>query len=317
MAGRISEGSALTDSTIADADEFEVVDKSDTSLAATGTNKKIIHGNLRKASLHSFVPYGGNVATDTQGAIESIEDRIAPTAFLDDLDVAIQLVDHFLGGGATSGIIGELGWLMAVGASGGITDTAVIVDGTCGQIAISTGVDAGGYCELQLRSGNTGGTPFGLAMHGAPVFAYEVKLRVPTLPTSAQDFTVAIGFCNKSTTASPTAGFWFSCPSFVTDPTPTWVCATGDPDTAITAADSLIPIVAAQDYRLRCVCDGAGTAYFYIDGVLVHTQTASTNFPDANVDSNSYAPTIKIRKTAGTTARLIRTDYFGLRYEYS
>lgn len=313
----------LADTSAAHAASAVSVDS--TTLVGTGTDVQAVLEELdngiadhladatdaHDASAISFTAYGDNVATDVQGALESIEDRLGGTAFLDDLDVAVELRDHFLGGGLTDGIIGELGWSLAVGATGSIVALTSIIDGTCGRVNPATGIDAGGYAEIQLRSGSTAS----VFMHGAPPFAYEWKVRLAALPTAAQDFTVSVGFCDKSTTADPTSGFWFLVQPFATDSTPTWQCVIADPGTGTTTQDSGVAVAAATDYKLRVVCDGAGTAYFYIDGVLVHTQTGSTNFPDTTVDS--YAPTLKIRKTAGTTGRTVQGDYFGMRYEYT
>lgn len=311
MTGRISDATALTAATLAAGDTFEVNDVSDTSLAATGTNKKIVKSELLKASISIFVPYGDNVATNVQAAIESIEDRIGGTGFIDDLDVAVQLADHFIGGGLTDTLIGELGWQLAAGASGSVTANTTIADGTAGRIQVATGTDAAGYCEIQLRSGST----VSVFLHGSPPFIFEWKVRLATLPQSAQDYTFCCGLFDKSTTADPTCGFGFLVQAFATDATPTWQCIIADPGSAKTTQDSGVAVTAAVDFKLRVICDGAGTAYFYVDGVLVHTQTSSTNFPDTTVDS--YAPTCKMRKTVGTTSRAVQVDYFGMRYEYT
>lgn len=265
------------------------------------------------ASAVSFAPYGEITETDTQGAIENLEDRLNATAFIDDLDVAVTIKEHFLGGDRTSGYIGENGWMLAVGTTGALADLGSIIDGTAGRISPSTGADAGGYAEVQLRSGST----TAIHLHGAPPFTFEWKVRIPVLPTAAQDFNATFGLCNMSTTADPTNGFWFLLQPFATDSTPTWQCVVADVDTGATTTDSTVAVAALTDYKLRVTCDGAGTAYFYIDGVVVHTQTSSTNFPDQGAANNGYAPTAKVRKTVGTTARTIQCDYFGMRYEYT
>jgi hypothetical protein len=296
---------ALT--TLANDDLFYVVDKSDTSGSANGTSKKIRKDDALKASNTLFTPYGDNTATDMQAAIQSIEDRMGGYAFIDDLEVAVQLTDHFLGGNRTDGMIGELGWTLGVGASGACTDLPSTLDGNCGRISPATGTDAAGYAEIQLRN-----TVASIHMQGAPPFIYEWKVRVPVLPTSAQDFTGLFGFADKSTTADPLFGFYFLLQTFAVDATPAWMCVCADNGTR-TTTDSGIAVVASTDYKLRCICDGAGTAYFYIDDVLVHTQTTSTNFPDSG---DGYAPTAKVRKTAGTTSRTTQADYFAMRYEF-
>lgn len=311
MTGRISDGSSLTSATVSLSDLLEVVDVSDTSLAATGTNKKMTIGELLAALNVSFTPYGDNVATNVQSALQSVEDRIDATKFIDDLDTAAIVSEHFLGGGLTDGIVGQYGWQLAVGVTGAVGALTTIIDNTCGRTQPTTGTDAGGYAELQLRSGSTASA----MMHGSPPFTFEWKVRLAVLPSAAQDFTACCGLFDKSTTADPTSGFGFVCQAFATDATPTWQCIIADPGSAKTTQDSGVAVVAQTDYKLRVTCDGAGTAYFYIDGVLVHTQTSSTNFPDTTVDS--YAPTIKIRKTVGTTSRGFQADYFGMRYEYT
>lgn len=46
---KISDLAALTGSGIADADEFVLVDKSDTSMAASGTDKRMVASEMRIA----------------------------------------------------------------------------------------------------------------------------------------------------------------------------------------------------------------------------------------------------------------------------
>lgn len=50
MASKITALTAITDAQLADADVFVVVDVSDTSMAATGTDKKITRANLARAA---------------------------------------------------------------------------------------------------------------------------------------------------------------------------------------------------------------------------------------------------------------------------
>lgn len=270
----------------------------------------LLDGGTFPSANIAFSPYGEISATNTQAALENVDDRLNALAFLDDLDVAVVMVDHFLGGARTTGAIGELGWNLSVGVTGSCADLTSIVDGTAGRIQPATGTDAGGYAEIQLRN-----TSVVSMLHGSPPFTYEWKVRAQVLPSSAQDFTVVAGLCDDSTTADPTTGFWFLLPTFANDATPTWQCIIADPSSGTTTHDSGVAVVAATDYKLRANCDGSGTAYFYVDGVLVHTQTTSTNFPDTTVDA--YAPTLKIRKTVGTITRGVQADYFGMRYEYT
>ena len=69
------------------------------------------------------------------------------------------------------------------------------------------------------------------------------------------------------------------------------------------SVDTGIDLVDATDVTVRIEIDGISVARFYVDGVLVGTDTA--NLPD----NEAMTPTVELRNYGGTTAAIMNIDY--------
>jgi hypothetical protein len=244
------------------------------------------------ASQVTVVPTGEITKTDAQAALEEMDGRLSKVQIFQDLQVAMTLVDDFMGNTATSGTIGQLGWALPSGATG----TAAAVVGSCpGIFVVGTGGTSSGWHGINLGSNN---------LIGAPLFMCEWRSKITDLNNGSDQFSCWFGLHNGSTASEPTTGFYFR---YTAADGTSWqaVCANGGPRTVVNTN-----VVADVDFhRFRITSDGGGVARFYIDDVQVAVITSS--LPSVN----RHTPNAMIKKTAGTTARTVRFDYFALRFE--
>jgi hypothetical protein len=142
------------------------------------------------------------------------------------------------------------------------------------------------------------------------VTSYMVK--IPTLSDGTETYHVRVGMTSQINTANPNGGAYFV---YSTAGTPTgssastnWQCVTGNGSsvrtwtttaTAVTTGWSKLTVVASSS-----IC------FFYVNDVLVATHTT-------NIPTPALTPNFEIRKTAGTTARLLWIDYFTQDVKYS
>ncbi len=247
------------------------------------------------ASEVSVVPAGEIVDADVQAVLEALDRRLGKAHLIDDLQVAMTLVDDFMGSGAATNQIGALGWALGVGATGTAAAGAVVNEP--GVFAIGTGRSASGWQNLNLGNSN---------LRGGPVLMAEWRARVNSASSASDAFSCWVGLHNDRTGEEPATGFYFR---HSPDDGGTWraVCADdGNHSDADTGRD-----VDNLFHRFRITCDGSGVARFYIDSELVATVQKS-------VPSDSwYAPSVSIRKSAGTAPRVAAVDYFALRYEHA
>ena len=118
------------------------------------------------ASDVSVVPVGEIIDTDVQSALASLDGRLSKVHLIDDLQVAMTLVDDFMGTTTTSGTIGTLGWASLTGATGTITIPSVA--GGPGIVQASTGTTSTGFQGINLGS----------SLKGAPVLMCEWRIRL-------------------------------------------------------------------------------------------------------------------------------------------
>jgi hypothetical protein len=142
------------------------------------------------------------------------------------------------------------------------------------------------------------------------VTSYMVKM--PTLSDSTQTYHVRVGMTSQVNTANPNGGAYFV---YSTAGTPTgsaasanWQCVTGNgssvrtwttTSTAVTTGWTKLTVVASSS-----IC------FFYVNDVLVATHTT-------NIPTPALTPNFEIRKTVGTTERLLWVDYFTQDVKYN
>jgi hypothetical protein len=244
----------------------------------------------------SVTPAGEIIDTDVQAALEDLDRRLGKVRAIDDLQVAMTLIDDFMGSSAATGTIGELGWARGFGATG-TAQVGVQLAGP-GVFAIGTGTSATGWQNLNL--GNR-------ALVGGPAFMSEWRIRLPAVSSSAQAFSVWFGLNDDLLGNEPGTGFYFR---YTPGDGPNWQGAC-----ALNGSRTVLNLGVPADtnfHRFRMTCDGAGVVRFYIDSVLRGTIT--TNAPTI---SGGHAPSLSLRKSTGTTSRSVFVDYFALRYEFA
>jgi hypothetical protein len=247
------------------------------------------------ASDVSVVPAGELIDTDVQAVLQALDRRLAKAHLIDDLQVAMTLVDDFMGNSAATGTIGQLGWSLGAGATGTAV-VGVVVDQP-GIFTIGTGTTATGWQNLNLGNNN---------LRGGPVLMCEWRLKVTALNNATDQCSWWFGVHNNLAGAEPTTGFYFR---YTPGDGTSWqaVCANGGARTVVSCGKT----VDTSFHRFRITCDGAGIARFYIDSLLVATITTSVP------TTNRYSPAASLRKSTGTAARGAVIDYFALRYEYA
>lgn len=259
------------------------------------------------ASQVAATPYGDNPGTDVEAQLQNHEDRLAGTLFEspDYLADYALYYDDFLVSTVPGGVslqddtnFGALNWTHDAGAtSGSVFMLNFIIPlgdppGTRGHVALGTGSDTDGYCAIQTQ----------IAMEGAPEFIMEwAVVFTQTLSDGTNTYRVRVGLGDETDATDFSNGFYFEAdPNSDTE----WQCKTADGGSR-TTTDSGVTIAQDTVYRLRIVCDGAGTVTFYINGTLVATHT--TDLPDTD---DFYGPICNVHKLAGTTSKLVIADYF-------
>ncbi len=188
------------------------------------------------------------------------------------------------------------------GTGGATTFTAAAEAHRFGLATSTTGTTSTG--RAAMASAAVTGVAFG---YGAAYL--EASSKVPTLATGAEAFIVQIGFVDNLTAASADEiSFQYANPL---GSTPNWECVTRS-NSAETRTDSLVAVGAGTWYRFEIEVNAAGTSVaFRIDGTLVATHT--TNIP--TLVARATGIYIGIRKTVGSTARTLVSDYLAVSME--
>jgi hypothetical protein len=246
------------------------------------------------ASQVTYVPTGEITDTDVQSVLSTMDQRLSKVQLFDDLQVAMTLVDDFMGNTSTSGTIGQLGWALPTGSTG--TAAVATAASEPGIFVLGTGTTSSGWSGINLGT-NT--------LIGAPVLMCEWRVKLTQLNNGSDKYSLWFGLHNAISGSEPTTGIYFRY-----TPTDTqWFAACADGG----APNAVATNVAADTnfHRFRLTADGAGVARFYIDDAQVALVTSPLP------STNTYAPNLIIRKNVGTTARNARVDYFALRYEHA
>lgn len=192
---------------------------------------------------------------------------------------------------------GNTGWTAAqtgTGAASAIVSTNVEANRP-GVVQMSTGTTATGRASLALGSLST--------FFGGGINVTEMSVRVPTLSTALQEYTLRLGYGDLVTGADHADGVYFE---YDRTQSVNWRCKTAN-NSARTTADSGVLVAAGAWIQLRFVVNAAGTSVqFYINGTLVATNVTNIPITSARVCS----PTLIINKTVGTTASTVLFDYY-------
>jgi hypothetical protein len=240
----------------------------------------------------TVVPTGEITSLDVQQVLQDMDARLSKVQMFDDLQVALTLVDDFMGNTAASGTIGELGWALPAGATG--TATAAAGASEPGIFVVGTGTTSSGWHGINLGSNN---------LIGSPVLMCDWRVKLTNTNNASDKFSCWFGLHNATMANEPTSGFYFRYTPADTH----WFAACADGGAPNAVATN---VVADTDFhRFRITSDGAGAARFYIDDAPVAVLLSSLP------STNRYTPNLMIRKSAGAGARNARVDYFALRFE--
>jgi hypothetical protein len=204
---------------------------------------------VTNASDVSVYATGEVVEADVQAQLEAFDRATSSNERIDDLQIAVTLVDDFMSGTAQSGKIGKLRWTSEVTNDGQVTRGGPYSEP--GVLTLDTG--ANGAAMLRLGKGTIGGNP---------LFVCEMRVKLDP-PVDTQG-TCWIGLHNGTVGLEPKTGFFFRHGQLGDH----WEAVCSYQGTA-RAYDTGVP---ADDkfHRFRITCDGAewggsSIARFYID----------------------------------------------------
>lgn len=168
-----------------------------------------------------------------------------------------------------------------------------------GIIQLGTGASSSGVANLYKHKGSAGD---GSLLLGTGILTCEWMVRIPTLGTSAQRFTVRVGLSDEiaGTVAS---GVYFEYNDNVNSGK--WTIVTNNASTSTVANTNSTPS-ANTWYKLKIIVNtGATSVSYYVDGVEVTNSPITTNIPT----TNPIAPQVSIKKSVGSTSRTVDCDY--------
>jgi len=210
------------------------------------------------------------------------------------------LFDDFFPALATTGNIGQLGWVLT-GTNG--TATAAYQASTtnkAGIIQVSTATANNAAASLNLGLNNL--------VPGQGRLAFETFFMVPTLGgTGAAALTLQPGFTDAANAADAANGYYFEYAGTAAG-TINWACKTANASSRTTVTTG-VAVNAGQWYKLSiAVASDNSQALFFIDGILVATIT--TTLPTVALGPN-------LKSFAGGTnaaAKSFQVDYARTRF---
>jgi hypothetical protein len=136
-----------------------------------------------------------------------------------------------------------------------------------------------------------------------------MAINIPTLADATNDYIIRIGLCDNNPNSGTDCGngVYFD---YTRATSTNWQIAAAAGGTRTRNTGST-PVAAATGWhRFKMVVNSAATSVeYYIDGTDVGAIT--TNIPTTS--ANAAEPSLTIIKTAGTTARTMKVDYFEYR----
>ena len=212
----------------------------------------------------------------------------------------ISFFDHFLSGAVGS----NLGWVSTVnGTNATIVSTNRGVDTTnrfLGVLGLDTGTTTTGRASL---SRTTNAFIFGFAR-----VRQLWRVRLPTVPTVAQDFETVLGFSdNTGAGTDGNNGIYFKIDR--TFSASFWICTTSNGGTRTNTVTTIPISTSPQQFEIDVAAD-ASSAVFKVNGAVV--ATINTNIP-----TGVTGVMAKVIKTAGNTARQLDLDAYAEHIEWS
>lgn len=268
-------------------DEFS---RDDAEAAATATSDHLADtDDAHLASAIGSTATGDLTGTDVQANLTELDARLASLPFFspDFFHDYVFLFDEFAGGTAVSGSIGSLGWTSTVSGTGAVSVPASD-QGEPGYVSLTVSA-VNDTAEISLD-------PY--LFSGSPFFIFEALVRVSAVASASQDLMSKVGLIDG--TLAPGNGAWFQASYNAGDTS--WHAFSRNASGTAEDTDCVTTPTSATWQRLRIMCDGGGTYYFYLDGTLVATHTTVTA-------AGVLTPRFYNLKVAGATQRNFRLGY--------
>jgi hypothetical protein len=247
-----------------------------------------------KVFYSTFIGAVGEVALGALGTLLESSGTASQPRFSSLPDLAVTSAfksDEFIGGSATSGSIGDLGWTLTVANTGTIVQSAAEA-GHPGIVTLSSGVTASSAATIMIPATQAYG------IFGTDLF--DVTFIVKTGPSVSTGTTIYVGV--TSVIASAIAHL--AAVRFINGTDTYWSLITNDGlSTATTTASDITP-AADTWYKFRLVRT-ADSVLLYIDGVLKATNT--TNLPTGVMN-----PYVRVTNTSTAADRILLADFFSM-----
>lgn len=263
------------------------------------------------------VPLSGLlIGLDTQTQIYELANKTGPYARLYSMSSVFEEWDYF-GGGRTdagspdhSGLIGTLGWLTQLDASGDVSNPTGVDGDSLGYVNPQVTLSASTTdCACIFRNIKE--------MQAAPAFTNAWRMSLEILNDGTNDYKVRFGLHDSTNPITPSNGFWFT----YTDASANWHFKTAN---AATASDTDTGIVADVNYHWFVIqCDGSGDApvvrAYIVDDIVDWVPGVTT--PVATVSDGTmipgigdiYGPSFVLSKQSGSALRGVRLSRYYLR----
>jgi hypothetical protein len=163
-----------------------------------------------------------------------------------------------------------------------------VVDNTMiGALELQTGTTSSGATHAIYKTGALSNFQF---IFGGGEVIFEMRINIPMLATSGDDYNYQIGFLDQTIFGgSTTNGVWFN---YTRATATNWIINTSNGGTQTNTTTSIA--VTTGWHKLRLIATAAGVCTFYIDSVVAGT--ISTNMPTASTNL-----TFLLKKSNGTT----------------
>lgn len=154
---------------------------------------------------------------------------------------------------------------------------------------VDCGTGASGYATIQWW------TTAGIWIAGPSTNTFATFLKLDSLPSADNDVKIYVGFHNSNSATLPTHGAYFK----LTNASPNWRCVHAS--TTETDNDSGIAADTAT-HTFKIVTDTSKTSKFYIDNVLVNTNTGTLTSDQGGI----FVPYSSKRAASSNAASNIR-----------
>ena len=192
----------------------------------------------------------------------------------------------------TSGFVGDTNWKPDVSGTGALLSVGSGLGNAVGNLNCEVGT---------TTSGRAGFRREGINVDNFTSLSMKIRAYHQALSIVSEEFISILGFGNIMS-AEPGFGAYFYYDRLTDGDF--WVCKTANSSRTKTVT-AVAPSTSAYQ-NLEILFTGTGSLWtdvkFYIDGVLVATHT--TNIPTSLLD-----PLINMIKSAGTSNRILRTDF--------